>query len=294
MLAHRELDAVLRALHEAGVQALLLKGAALAYSSYREPWHRPRTDVDLLVAQAQVQAAERALAAIGYARSDALSTGRVVSHQIALSRIDRHALRHVIDLHWKIVNPQILADALRFDDLWARRRPAPAAGQFAHVPAPVDNALIAAIHRLAHHQGHERLIWLYDVRLLTTNFSDAEWDELASTACRRSVAAMSLDALREAQRLLDAPLPPHVTAVLESAAVREPSHRYVEGRVRKLDVLESDLRTLTSWRDRWTLLREHAFPPAAFIRQRYGIHHPLLLPALYLHRLVVGAVKWVR
>ena len=81
-------------------------------------------------------------------------------------------------------------------------------------------------------------------------------------------------------------------AGLKAAAPSEASHRYLEGPVGKIDVLESDLRML-SWSARLRLLREHAFPPAAFIRQRYGVKSPLLLPALYVYRLVVGAAKWV-
>ena len=58
----------------------------------------------------------------------------------------------------------------------------------------------------------------------------------------------------------------------------------------KRDVLVSDSAVLRDWKSR-VLLREHAFPPAAFIRQRYGVRQPGPLPALYLHRLVVGVYR---
>lgn len=167
-------------------------------------------------------------------------------------------------------------------------------GATAAVPSAVDSTVIAAIHRLAHHQGHDRLIWLYDLRLLTSRFSADEWSALAALADERHVASLCLDALSQARARLGAALPEAVERSLSASAPAEPAHRYVEGPVAKLDVLGSDLRMLTSWSARWRLLREHAFPPAAFIRQRYGVSNPVLLPALYLHRLVVGAVKWVR
>lgn len=40
---------VLSLLADAGIEALVLKGAALAHWLYREPWHRPRSDLDVLV-----------------------------------------------------------------------------------------------------------------------------------------------------------------------------------------------------------------------------------------------------
>ena len=60
------------------------------------------------------------------------------------------------------------------------------------------------------------------------------------------------------------------------------------------DVLRSDLAHLQSQRARVRLLLEHAFPPASFMQQRYGTRTPWVLPALYVHRLVTGASKWVR
>lgn len=294
LFVQRDMRAVLDALASAGVRALVIKGSALAYSLYAQPWQRPRTDTDLLVSTEDVPAAEAALGSCGYARSDALTTGVLVSHQVAFERTDIHGVHHVVDLHWKIVNPLILADALQFERLWEGRLSAPALGPAACVPSHVASVALCAIHRLAHHQDQNRLIWLYDLRLLTAHFGPEQWAELQLLACDRRVAGLCLDALQQARDRLGSTLPEPVERALAAAAPTEPSHRYLEGTVRKRDVLRSDLAALGSWGDRWRLLREHAFPPAAFIRQRYGVKNPLLLPALYVHRLVTGAYKWVR
>jgi len=294
LILQRELALLLEALARADVRALLIKGTALAYTVYRQPWHRPRIDSDLLVPRAQLEIAERVLRERGYVQSDAISTGKVVSHQKAYERVDGHGVHHVIDLHWKMVNPQLLADTLSFEDLWPRRGTALALGDSAFVPSAVDSVVLAAVHRLAHHQGHDRLIWLCDVQRLTPAFTSEEWTALTTLAQRQKVAGLCLDALRQAQERLGTTVPGEVLAELGSAAPSEPSHRYLEGRVHKIDVLESDLRTLPTWRARWTLLREHAFPPAAFVRQRYGVKNPLFLPVVYVYRLVAGAARWVR
>ncbi len=42
------------------------------------------------------------------------------------------------------------------------------------------------------------------------------------------------------------------------------------------------------------LLREHVFPAPAYILNYYGRRQPLLLPALYLHRILRGAGSWFR
>jgi hypothetical protein len=294
LFVQRDLLAVVDALCAADVPALITKGTALAYTVYAHPWLRPRTDTDLLVRHEDVAAAAQAFERCGYVRSDAVSTGELVSHQCAFERTDSHGVHHVIDLHWKIVNPQIVADALSFEELWSHARPAPLLGAAARVPSAHGSIALGCVHRLAHHQGQDRLVWLYDLKLLTATLTPSGWDALTGLACEHRIAAMCLDGLRAAHDRLGSTLPAAVAEALAAAAPNEPSKIYVDRPLSRRDVLLSDLSVLPRWQDRMRLVREHAFPPAAFIQQRYGTKARWLLPALYVHRLVTGASKWGR
>lgn len=294
LIAQRELRGLLDAFADAGIPVLLTKGTALAYSVYPRPWLRPRIDTDLLVRRHDAGAAERVLEGRGYKRSDALSSGELVSHQLAFARTDAHHVRHVIDLHWKVANPQIVADALPFDDLWKDAQPAALLGPSARVPSTVASVALACVHRLAHHQGHERLIWLYDLKLLTAVMDQRDWEALRDLSCERNIASLCLDGLQAARTRLQASVPHDIEVALALAAPEESARAYVDGPVRKRDVLISDMKTLGSWRERFRLAREHAFPPAAFMRHRYSGHSWWPLPALYVHRLVTGASRWIR
>lgn len=293
LLVQRELGRVLEALATEGVRALVVKGAALAYTVYAESWQRPRTDSDLLVAPADEQRAGAVLERCGYRRSDAVSSGAFVSHQTVFERTE-HGMHHVIDLHRKLVNPQVLADVLPFELLWSTARPAPALGRAARVPSLEASTILACVHRLAHHQDQERLIWLYDLKLLANAMQPEEWDALTALACSRRVAGLCLDGLCQAARRVRAVVPPRVEAALAAAAPGEPSARYLEQTVLRRHVLVDDLSMLPSWRARLRLIREHAFPPSAFVMARYEARHRLMLPALYAHRLVAGAWRWLR
>src|SRR5436305_1421929 len=57
---------VLGALQASGVMALITKGTALAYSIYPAPDLRPRTDVDLLIADGDFAAVRAVFAALGF------------------------------------------------------------------------------------------------------------------------------------------------------------------------------------------------------------------------------------
>ncbi len=40
------------------------------------------------------------------------------------------------------------------------------------------------------------------------------------------------------------------------------------------------------------LIAEHLFPPASYMRQKYGLHSRALLPVAYVRRIVWGAAGW--
>ena len=294
LLVQIELRRILDRLAREHVRALVIKGTALAYTVYGSAWHRPRTDTDLLIDPNETDEAIRVLESCGYARSDAVTAGTLVTHQAAFERVDDHGLSHVIDLHWRLVNPQVLANVLPFEYLWQHAQPVAPLGPDARTPRAVDAVLVASIHRLAHHQGQDRLIWLYDLHLLTTRFTDVDWSVLADAACRFGVAGLCLDGLRQARARTGTRIPPRVEELWQATAPSERSHVYVSGPVLKRDVLASDLAELPGWRARARLVKEHAFPPAAFMRTRYGVTSAIWLPALYVHRLITGTFKWLR
>jgi hypothetical protein len=112
----------LDALHAAGVDALLLKGPALARTLYRPDEHRGYFDVDLLVAPADLRAAGAALARLGYTNiSEKRGVHDVagILHAQLWSRLDPGFGNVSIDLHWRLagcdVPPQTAWNALSRD-----------------------------------------------------------------------------------------------------------------------------------------------------------------------------------
>lgn len=285
----RETAEVLDALAARGIETIVLKGAALAHTLYPEPWLRTRSDTDVLVRAADRQAAFAVLDQLGYRRSEAAG-GELASSEASFSRPEA-ALP--LDLHWRINNSSLLSPVLEFESLRARAIPVAALGAHARAPGPVDALLLAALHRATHHQmpmrvdGHahrgDRLIWLYDLHLLVPRLAEAELAELAKRAARHGVAGLCLDAVRAAQRTFGTAVPAALAQSLERDAARaEPSMAFLRSGRRGL--LLAEVRALPGWRDRWRLLREHAFPPADYMLHKYATRQRWLLPALYVRR----------
>src|SRR5262249_20394423 len=105
-------------LGDAGVDVLLLKGWSLAYTHYDAPELRPRSDVDLLVRPSSTSAVDRALTSAGWRRA--------VEPDAPLTSTQRHyrrsfeSLEEQLDVHWKVSNARVFADAVSFDQLWSR------------------------------------------------------------------------------------------------------------------------------------------------------------------------------
>lgn len=288
-------DGLLGELESRGVPSLILKGTALAYGTYRHPHLRPRADIDLLVPENRREAARAALAAFGYAFPNAVS-GRFISVEFSGSRVDRHGVTRIVDVHWRLSNAQGFARALSLDELLERALPLPALSPRARGPAPIDALLIGCMHRLAHrhadywfgerrHRG-DRLIWLYDLHLLAGGLDDAGWAEFCNRAAARGLCTVCLDGLRRAGALLGTRIPAQAAGLLEAGA-GEMAAAYLSGG--PLRWLATDLRALPDWRSRLRLLSEHAFPPGSYMLRRYERSSMVWLPALYLHRGARGA-----
>jgi hypothetical protein len=292
-IARRELQRVLEALAAAEVPALIIKGAALAYTHYPDPALRPRVDADLLIPIASRSAAAAALERLGYT-SVPLTSGELVTHQAAYAREDG-GRRHVVDLHWEVSDPQVFARALDIEELLAASVAVPALGDSARAPSPVHSLAVACVHRVAHHAGRDRLIWLYDIHIVAERLSEAERDSFVAFATEKRLRAVCRAGLSTAERCFDGEGTRRLLAAMGTADhAREPSAAFAERPMRKVDVLRSDLGELRGWGQKVALLREHLFPPAAYMRQKYSITNPALLPFLYAWRIVRGGVGWLR
>ena len=277
-----ELTTVLDASAASGVDALVFKGAALAHTHYPAPHVRPRTDTDLLVREDHLATLEDVLHCLGYVRP-AETSGRLVSYQSHYQRTDRHGITHALDVHWRISNFQALADRFTHAELWASRVRLPALGPSAVTVDAIHALLLALIHRAGHHPGSRNLLWIYDLQLLAAGLTVDRRRQFEAMAAARGLGEIVAEGLALTEDTFGDGRMPSVT---EAHARRK--HRS------QLEVLRCDLEALPDWQTRGRLLREHLLPPAGYMRARYGVESNILLPPLYLWRMLHGMPKWLR
>jgi hypothetical protein len=292
-VVNRELARALDAARTAGIDVVAIKGAAIAHTHYPQPHLRPRGDSDLLVRVEDRERIGRVLRDLGYAPGGAVD-GSLVTRQAQWTRSLGRDLAHTIDVHWELFNPRAFSGVLDTQEVFDRSVPVPALSASARAPHPVHALLIACVHRVAHHAGHEDLVWLYDVRLLAESLSDEEAAEFVMLATGRQVAAVCADGLRAAQRAVGGDMPAPLRAWLNrtpNQTTAEPTARFLRP-LREVDHVVSDLRALTGLAMRVRLVKQHLFPRPDYVLRKYGARSRILLPYLYLRRIVEGAPRW--
>lgn len=293
LVRERELRALVGAFGRAGVTPLVVKGAALAYTAYARPDLRPRVDTDLLVDAAERRAAERVLEEQGYRAVPQLEAD-LVMYQRPFEKRRGTAAAHMVDLHWRLSNPQRFGSALTHDDL--RRQAVPLARLHASAlgPSPVHALLLSCVHRVAHHHDEPRLIWSYDIHLLASALSWSDWEDVVRIASDRRIAGVCTMGLESSRALFQTPIPPDVPRQLAEGASREPSlDAYLNPGQPHIVRFLSDLRAMGSWREAVRLTRQHMLPSSAYMRQVYAPASSAPLPVLYARRAWRGARRWL-
>ncbi len=281
-----DLRALLQDFAAAGIQPLLLKGTALAYSLYPELWLRPRCDTDLLVAESEREKATAVLRQLGYAPM-LEAEAEYLGSQKSYSKTGPGG-RFTYDLHWQISNTNRHFSE-KFTAGGLQSIAVPALGEHARTLSKIDSLLYACFHRAGHfsHSG-DRLIWLYDIHLLGQLLTDEEAEIFCAKARRLEISTLCADALAVAQSWCNTKLPAPLAALMQEqnsqeeafAALLKPGGRQVG--IKNHALLE--LQGLPTWRERIRFLWQNAFPPPEFMLWRYGASKKSALPQLYLKR----------
>lgn len=294
-------------LAERHISAVILKGTALAYDLYAEPALRTRSDTDLLVEKSDVDAARRELAALGFAPANSPDNLFGEIHlQESWRRVCPSGTEHHIDLHWQAMNAAALEGVLTFADCLVDPVRLPRLGPAAVAMSHPAMLLHACLHRASHlsapylfdgvaYFGGDRLIWLYDVRLLADAMTDAEWQAFLGLVLERGAAEVCLQCLLLAVDRLDAQVPAEIQSLLAALPSAGKADRYLLN-MRRLERGIANIKAAKGFKAKFSQVAVRAFPSAQFMRGKYpdSGRTPLLL--LYIRRILSGLTGkiWAR
>ena len=286
-----EVRAVLRGLGNRGVDPLLIKGTPLAHTLYPESALRTRCDTDLLIPQSHCRAAFELLESLGYHGTYDAAAGDI-NAQVCFVRQGRRAPGTAFDIHWRLSNAsKSFSDQMAHGDLRQRGVAVPALGEHARALGTVDALLFACFHRAGHYAYEgDRLIWLYDIHLLTQALSVEQAEDFVRRARSLGIGAICADALATTRGWFATSLLGAVEEFTKDPPRGEDTLRLLEdGRMRGLNArVRMDMKAASGLRARLKILWGQGFPPPRYMAWRYEEPRVSRLPRLYLKRFIEG------
>ena len=195
LLLPRALHLAYEPVREAGIDALLFKGPAVA-RYYPEPGLRPMDDIDLLFVPSDADRAQAALEGGGW-RAIGPRPGDHYDEAFLHPTVPHLPL----ELHRGLSSWRDLGNTLTLGALWERRQPQDVLGVPAFVIPPAEDLVALAAHAGKPFHYYTRLIWAVDLAMVIHANPVLDWDRVLGFAdevhCRTVLAV----GLRMAARL---------------------------------------------------------------------------------------------
>jgi hypothetical protein len=234
LLLTGELVRLLKAWQAQGIETIPFKGPALAVQLYGEPALRHFDDLDVLVRQADLPAAQQVALALGYRPRE--------QHPFHASfSLFKGQTEIVLELHWDSMPPDFPFH-LAPEGLWQRREAFSLGGIPTATLAPADLLLYLSAHGGRH--LWLRLLWICDVAQLLRHNPNLDWAALLEQARASGGQRMLFLGLALAHELLGAPLPPEV-----EQAVRGDAQAAGLARRAKAQLFEAPLEIVKPWKE---------------------------------------------
>jgi hypothetical protein len=250
----QELVRLFDAFQNNNIRLATFKGVALAATVYGDLSLRELCDLDLLVPESDLSAAETLLKHSGYEA--------VVADQNYRSAFLRYQGQYLfrlgqtgmlVDLHWELASKGFTFP-LRSQDIWRKLATWSIAGRSIPTLSPEDNALFLAAHGTK--EGWRFLTWVVDFAEFLRKHPEVDWLSLLRQAERSHCARPLLLAVLLSSELLDAPAPPILLEFAQNhSGVRALSDKAKERILHpepsgELDDFLDALTTHDRWRDR--------------------------------------------
>ncbi|HVH25700.1 MAG TPA: nucleotidyltransferase family protein [Vicinamibacterales bacterium] len=216
-LLYRELKDLLRALGRRNRPVILLKGAALAATVYRNAALRPMGDVDLLIRRDDLSEVEKLFEDFGYILDDGhrLRNEWYRAHHYHLTFQKRlgNPFTMCCEIHWRIDRPGSRF-AIDINGVWARATAASVDDVDLRVLSPEDLLLHLCLHTCKHHLVGGFRAFCDIAAVVQRHGRSLDWEQVRTRALEWRIGPFVYVPLRVAQELLGVDVPASVLSGL--------------------------------------------------------------------------------
>lgn len=295
LLILQELVAVLRSFDSAGIDVVVLKGAALVLDVYERLAHRPMIDLDLLIRFGDLELAIEILIQRDYQEIRpapfADDTG-LFWNEIML--VQKEEKGPAIELHWHLIDNPYYATRLKTEALMEGSRQLSVADVVPKVLNLEDQIIHLCCHNLYHHLGRFTHS-LVDIAFLVAKYGDdVNWQTIIQKSESSNVTTAVSSAIKQLSRNWYTPIP--VFALEKSSTWKSSPRERFYASSQQNDYLRA-LRTLTALpggSNKVRYIKGQLFPDRAYLNWRYELAPESSLASGYLRRYMSGLKGLVR
>ncbi len=178
LLFERQISEIIDAFRARKLDMLVLKGPALGRVVYPDPAVRPSSDIDLLLSPDKVVQAGTILEELGYKNIFNRFAGhKDFSNEEIFVDQSNNKSKVNVEVHWDLHRFSVLTGEIEFEELYNRAIEVNIdSGPIFRALHPVDELINSALHLVTSHPQAIRLIWLYDIFLLSKTIAyPSEW-----------------------------------------------------------------------------------------------------------------------
>lgn len=288
-----ELSAILYSLEAENISVIALKGAGLAEAVYGNAAVRPLGDLDLLICREQAPAALNILGRLNYApHAVEPHAGDTLAYESEVMLSKPGKMAAPIEVHWNLLDSPYYQRKLSMGWFWDTALPIQISGAPALVLGPEAQVLHLCAHLALHHSG-ERLLWLHDIAEVIVFYRvQIDWEQVLA---RAKAYDLVLPLQQILPKVADEWQVPISSAVLGQLRLLHPSHdevrifNWLTAKHRPVaQRFWADLSSTPDWKQKLHFAWNNLFPSPAYMRHRYHIPHPTLLPLYYPYRWLLG------
>ena len=197
---------LLQHMRQSGITCMILRGQGLAETLYHPAVLRPQTDIDLLVDECDLAAVTQIVIRAGF--------GLVEHHPLLFIRESILLDLHIDPLDMERVPARTHLTPMRTRDFFSHAEPGRLAGGPALFPHPRINLPYLCFHAMKH--SFDRLIWLWDIALLSRNIQkEDQWHAVLEGIREYRLERPCFYALSYVRMHLDAPVPREMLEVIQ-------------------------------------------------------------------------------
>jgi len=298
LILFKELEDYLKLTNSEQINVILLKGAALATQIYPHMAMRPMEDLDILVQPRDASQAISILHNLGYVETrQEEHSGFMLNYENEIGLIKHDKILKMIEVHWSLFNSTYYQNKIPLDLLWNTAESI----KFHNTPALILDPEIQFLHLCGHlsmHHAGKGWLWVHDLaEIIMHDSNHLDWERLIKIAQKFELVFPLKIHLTTLAEIYGPIIPAGVISELAEvnptpferdyfsrtgASSSTPSRTFID-----------DFKNIPGLRDKSFFALANIFPSYHYMKHRYKIKHPVMLPFYYIYRWYLGIFGFI-